>query len=459
VGRALNLFRRLIGVSLAIGLLAGMLTPRAGSFAQTPSQQPAAGDLQSQYDAAFQEMLNQPANLDVLFKFASLATQTGDLEGAVSALERMLVINPDLPRVRLELGVLYYRLGSYAVADTYLTTALASKDLPPDVRSRAEQFAALIKKRDNPSQFSGEFFLGLRYQSNANLGPTGNVLLFGQLANLNQAATGTSDWGAVASAVVRHTYDLGRQDKSAIETQFTFYSNRQFNLSAANITLLDLASGPRFQIFQGTFEDVTLKPFFAGGYIWVKDTPYYGSYGAGLELSALLTDRLRNVSTLTWRQQNYPDTSYLPTNSLYTGTVLSATTSFLYQLTGSMALYALGNVQRDQTQQAPWLNYGLFSIGGGLKFQFADPLFKSQLPWSLNLSFFEQWWQYDAPDPTIDPVNVRHQTDSILNLVFAVPLDARTIFSITGGRFNRASNIPNYIFTNNSAMFGVSWRF
>jgi Flp pilus assembly protein TadD len=73
----------------------------------------------------------------VLFKYASLASQTGDLEGAISTLERMLLINADLPRVRLELGVLYYRLASYEVARTYLETALKSPNIPPDVRSRA----------------------------------------------------------------------------------------------------------------------------------------------------------------------------------------------------------------------------------------------------------------------------------------------------------------------------------
>src|SRR5476649_1305502 len=270
--------------------VAGGLTGMCGSnlaLAQSPAAVPAAAssDLERRYDAAFQEMLAQPANLEVLFKFASLASQTGDLEGAVSALERMLLINSDLPRVRLELGVLYYRLGSYEVARTYLENALKSPNLPPDVRARASQFVAEVASKEKPSHFSGEFFLGVRYQSNANLGPTtNNVLLFGQVASLNQQAVGSPDWGLVSSAQIRHTYDLGRQDKSQIETTFTSYANRQFQNAVANVTLLDLTSGPRFQIFNGTFEDVSLKPFFSGGYIWVNDAPYYGSYGGGFEL-------------------------------------------------------------------------------------------------------------------------------------------------------------------------------
>ena len=405
-------------------------------------------------------MLRNPADLDVLFKFATVATQTGDLEGAISALERMLLINANLPRVRLELGVLYYRLGSFEIAREYLETALKAQSLPPDVRAKAEQFMAEVEKRQSPSHFSGDFFIGARYQSNANLGPaTSTVRLFGQSANLNQQALGTADWGMVGSAQLRHSYDLGNQDKSAFESQLTTYANRQFGLQQANVSLVDFTVGPRFQAFQGIFEDVMLKPFLSAGYIWVNDQQYYGSYGAGLESGVVLSDKLRNISILSWRQQNYPDTNYLPNNSQFTGTQYTATTTFQYQLTDVITLYGFGNAQRYQTQQTASQNYTLAGVGGGFAFRFADPLFKSDLPWSINLTVNQQWWQYDAADPVIDPTVVRTQLDTILNIVLSIPLDDRTTFSLAGGRFSRGSNLPNYEFINNNVMLGVSWKF
>jgi tetratricopeptide (TPR) repeat protein len=426
----------------------------------TPAIATAGGDLERQYDAAFQEMLLQPANLDVLFKFASLASQTGDLEGAVSALERMLLINPDLPRVRLELGVLYYRLGSYEVARTYLESALKSPNLPPEVRTRADKFMADVVGKEKPSKFSGEFFLGWRYQSNANLGPTtNNVLLFGQIASLNQAAVGSPDWGVVSSAQIRHTYDLGRQDKSQIETTFSTYVNRQFQSAVANVTLLDLTTGPRFQIFNGTFEDVSLKPFFSGGYIWVNDAPYYGSYGAGLEMAALLSDRLRNVTTFQWRRHDNTDNWYLPTNSQYRGVEYTATTGLQFALSNLVNLFSIGTATRYQTDQTPAQSYVLYGIGGGMTFRFVDPVLKTGLPWTVTLAVTENWWSYDAPDPTIDPNTARMQTDTISSLTFAVPFDDRTTFSVTGSRFVRNASLANYAFENNSVMFGVGWRF
>ena len=437
-----------------------VLVATSSAFAQPAQSPPQSSDLQQQYDAAFQQMVRQPDNLEVLFKFATLASQTGDLEGSISALERMLLINSNLPRVRLELGVLYYRLGSYEVARTYLTSAIASPGVPSEVSGRAQEYLAEVEKRQSRSRFAGEVFAGTRYQSNANLGPANSVVrLFGQSANLNQTATGKPDWGVVSSAQLRHFYDLGTQDKAAIETQFTAYASRQFQFSTANVSLLDLTSGPRFQILQGSFEDVVLRPFLTGGYIWVNDRPYYGAYGAGLESSVLLSDRLRNISTFVWRQENYVNSSYLPTNSQFTGVQYSANTTFQYRVNELVSLLAIGNAQRYETQHTGWQNYTLLGVGGALVFNFADPLFKSQLPWTISFSASQQWWQYDAPDPTIDPGTVRTQSDTILSILLAIPFDERTTFSISGGRFNRAASLPNYEFTNNSVMFGVSWRF
>jgi tetratricopeptide (TPR) repeat protein len=417
-------------------------------------------ELQREYDEAFQETLDKPADLDVLFKFATIASKVGDLEGAISALERMLLLNGDLPRVRLELGVLYYRLGSYEVARTYLESALKTPNLPPDVRSRAEQFMAQVVAQSKTSQFSGEAFFGWRYQSNANLGPaSSNVRLFGQVANLNQQSLGSPDWGVVSSLQVRHRYDLGLQDKSAIESQFTFYANRQFQISAANVTLLDLTSGPRFQVFNGIFEDFTLKPFGALGYIWVNDTPYYGSYGAGLEAAVLLSDRLRNVSTFVFRKHDAQNTWYLPTNSQFRGMEYSANSIFQFQLTPIVQVFAILSGQRFEAESTPWQSYQLGGFGGGFSFKFNDPALGTGLPWTVSLSVNEQWWAYDAPDPTVDPTAFRYQADTIANVVFSVPFDDRTTFSVTGGRFVRNATISNYEFINNNIMFGVSWRF
>ena len=145
-----------------------------------------AASLQAEKDALFQQMLRAPANLDVTFKYADVAARLGDYEAAVAALERMLLFNPDLPRVQLELGVLYFRMGSYGLARDYFDRAAAANP-PPDVRARLDQYMAEVEKGESGHRVTGYFFSGVQYQTNANvagssviLSPIGPVLLGNQ---------------------------------------------------------------------------------------------------------------------------------------------------------------------------------------------------------------------------------------------------------------------------------------
>ena len=72
----------------------------------------AAPDIEARRQALLRQMLQDPSNLDVAFEYASLSSQVGDYEAAISTLERMLIFAPNTPRLQLELGMLYYKLGA-----------------------------------------------------------------------------------------------------------------------------------------------------------------------------------------------------------------------------------------------------------------------------------------------------------------------------------------------------------
>ena len=80
----------------------------------------------------FASLIDDPTNLDLLFKYANLSILLGDLEAAISVFEQMLIYEPDLPRIRLELGVLYFRLNAYPSAKLYLNS-VKKYDAPDEV--------------------------------------------------------------------------------------------------------------------------------------------------------------------------------------------------------------------------------------------------------------------------------------------------------------------------------------
>lgn len=130
----------------AIGLLAA-LPAAAQSVAPRAPSAPVTAEDAAAYDAAFQETLSNPADPPTLVKFATLAVKVGDLEGAISALDRLLLIDGDNPDVQLELGVLYFRLGSMEAAKGYLAAARTSRRASAETKERAASF---LKEASQP---------------------------------------------------------------------------------------------------------------------------------------------------------------------------------------------------------------------------------------------------------------------------------------------------------------------
>jgi Flp pilus assembly protein TadD len=102
--------------------------------------------LRAAYDEAFQLSMQNPSDPPTLAKFAELAIEVGDIEGAISALERLLLIDGEQADVKLELGVLYYRLGSVEAARMYLEAAKTSAQASADVKDRADTFLKAMPK-------------------------------------------------------------------------------------------------------------------------------------------------------------------------------------------------------------------------------------------------------------------------------------------------------------------------
>ena len=119
--------------------------PAAAAPSSSKPAEPTA-EQRAAYDKAFQATLEKPSDPETLARFADLAVKVGDIAGAISALERLLLIDANQPEVKLELGVLYYRLGSKEAAITYLEGARSSAEASPQVRNRAEEFLKAARR-------------------------------------------------------------------------------------------------------------------------------------------------------------------------------------------------------------------------------------------------------------------------------------------------------------------------
>ena len=183
-------------------------------------------------------MYEDIGNLDKTFRFAELAITVGDIEGAVAALERMLIIEPELPQIRMQLGALYFQLASYAMALTYLKAVVAHDEVPDDLKQSAQDLIAQIEALISPHRFNGTIVTGVRYQSNANGGPmTQNIRLFGGSAILNEQYTRQSDWDVSLVGQFNYVYDFQTEPSATLETGVSAYSSWQNTQSQVDTTI------------------------------------------------------------------------------------------------------------------------------------------------------------------------------------------------------------------------------
>ena len=287
---AASLLRTLSRLVYRIITIAILCAPTGVAAQATASQE--TGSLEAQKAALFQQMLRDPANLDVTFAYADVSARLGDYEAAISALERMLLFNPDLPRVQVELGTLYFRMGSSDLARTYFEKA-ATGNPPPEVRARIDQYLAEIEKSQSRHHLSGYFFSGVQYQTDANvagssliLSPIGPVLLGNQFTKQASGSVFTS-----GSAV--YSYDLGTQNRDTLDVTGATYLDHFFNpfVTRLDLALLELTAGPRFNFPNGGLigdKPASFRPYGIFDEVGLGWDQYFVAGGFGLEYDQIV---------------------------------------------------------------------------------------------------------------------------------------------------------------------------
>jgi hypothetical protein len=432
------------------------LTPSI-TAAQAPTPPAPAED--PELDRLFERMLREPANLDVMFQYAQRAVENGNYDAAIGTLSRMLLFNPDLPRVRLELGALYFQLGSYEAARTYLEQAMAAPDMPPEVRERANAYLAEIDRRTARSILTGSLTVGARWQQNANSGPgSTQVRALGQDATLSNEFLRQSDWNVFGLASFQHVYNPRLMSGDVLESTAVFYGTRQHELRSLDVALAEITTGPRFTLGDSGPGIATLRPYLIANIVGLGDARYYNTFGAGAGITQEFGGRVLGEVLLEARDKHFRNSAERPFATDQDGLENSAFVSARIRTSpDTLTSFGLGisglNAQEDFRSNVQYV------AAGSLIYYFDPDFWTVGQPWSVNLGVARIWTNYEAPDPGVDPDVTREDAEWRFSVIGTVPITDTVSVITQAQRFLVDSNLPNFKYNNWALTGGLSWRF
>jgi len=413
--------------------------------------------LPTDYNSAFRSMMADPANLDLTFRFAELAMAAGDLEGAVSAFERLLIFNPRLTRIRYELGLLYMRLGSYQIARGYFEDVAKSDDVPADVRASTRENLVEIEKRLSATTFAFTAQTGLRWQSNANAANSAGVVkLFGLDATLDPASQKRSGWNAYAQASLTFAYDLGTQARDTLDAGLQVYGTRQQDVSSLDLQVVQADLGPRLRF--GEDNSLMLRPFVLGSAVTLDDSRYFVSYGGGISADMAVTPIFGIEAELKSRFRRFHVSEARTTVADKDGWEHSARLGTRHVL-GSQDVLRLGGTITFANAKAE--SERNLEYAGEVTYlrQFASPFALTRQPWVANLGGGRTLRYYDGVDTTVDPSTTRYDREWSLGAGLSMRFfDSWSVNLQLTQQWVRSS-VANYTYTNTSGTIGLGYAF
>jgi Tetratricopeptide repeat len=442
--------------SAALVALCLALCPSAG-FSQTTTQPAVIDD--PELDRLFERMLREPTNLDIMFQYAQRAVENGNYDAAIGTLSRMLLFNPDLPRVRLELGALYFQLGSYEAARTYLNQALAAPDMPPEVRDRANAYIAEIDRRTARSVFTGSLTAGVRWQENANSGPgSAQVRALGQDATLSNEFLRQSDWNVFGLAYFQHVYDPRLLSGDVLESTAVLYGTRQHELRTLDVALMEVTTGPRFTLGDSGPGTATVRPYLIANWVGLGDAPYYHTFGAGAGVTQEFGGRVLGEVLFEGRDKHFRNSEERPFATDQDGLETSVFVSARVRISSDTLASAGFGVSSLDAREAFRANTQLIAAAS-VTYYFDPEFWNVRQPWSVNFAVARIATDYDAPDPGVDPDVTREDDEWRFSLLGTVPVTDSLSVIAQVQRYLVDSNLPNFEYNNWALTSGLSWRF
>jgi hypothetical protein len=411
--------------------------------------------LQPQRQVTYDDVLAHPDDIDLNYAYAQIQIRNGDLHGATATLERIILINPDLPRVRLLYAIVLYRLDNLDEAERELR-AVQAYDMPASLRAELNRYLDQIQLRRRTTRYTLTVSANLQQDWNKNAAAASGFDLVSDFpAQLVGHDQRRSDQSLLMLTRLDVSHDLGYQARHQITGALSYYRDQQNSLFEYDLTSL---SGEVGGVYDAS--PVTVVPNFYRRRITL-DNRFY-SYLTGTEWRALdqLNRDLQIYGVAGAEYEQYAPLSIEQNAPEYDGWLYTTGGGFAYALDPSMRIA----VEMDGARKLAARNYNSFD---GMRLAAVDTwIFGNGTFLITSLSGEEDF--YKEPY-TVVSVQTRHDRIGRGRITYGVPASVffsngtpqllnDLTFTVSFEMVRQLSNITNYTYNNRDAAVGFSKR-
>ena len=398
-----------------VALIVGLIVSALGAHAQEMQVDFAPLGLggaetqsRAELDRLADEIRLHPTDYDKTYAFIRLASRLGYDEEAISALQRLLMFNPNLARARKELGYLYAKIGADRSAELQMRRALESPNLDSAQKAQIEAQLPDIEKASEDKRLYGSLQIGIRSQSNANYFPAGG--LFGVGGVQTSALVGQrSDTNTFQLGQAALDWDFLGPRGPTLEMRGLIYATQQFSLPQYDVALFAGSIGPRFEIAPG----LSVKPYATGAASVLGDINYLNDGGGGITFRKDFGRGFVLEPGVEYRSLYVNDGGPSPWNwaahtvsTLATGDVYTGSLNAFYRFSDTVKFEGRGAYSRASTILSSQSS-DTIDLQAMLRFEIEPPL--PEIPRRWTIAPYARFMQmaFDSPNFLVDPLYAR----------------------------------------------------
>ncbi len=419
----------------------------AQSAAEASKLEASEADMSITYD----QILAKPDDVELNYRYARAQIARGELKSAAATLERVLLVNPDLAKVRLLYAVVLLRLDNLIEAQQELET-LKALPMPDSLRQEIDLYLSMIKKARKRTHLFGALSFGIENDDNRNATPSNDTMLFfnAPVTLTGPTAMRHDDASTLYLASVGLLHDLGYQEGHTIFANYSYYRAEQASVKNLNLQAHSVNGG-------GTYKSswVNVTPSIVFDHIVLAQTTFMRDWGGRVRFDKQINRNFSVYMDYKDVEQQYQPTVIVPTGPQRDGAEMDFLWGGDYVLSPTMKLgAAYGYTIKNANLESLSYNRNLIMLTHQWLLPKGMFLFTS-------LAF--NYDQYDQPDFTVSPLFRRDIWGRVsinygIPLALAHPALKDFLATVSYEYFEANSTIMNYSYTNNKEMLMLTYR-